>query len=163
MELKGLMQIGIIVKNVEQSVKAYEALGIGPWDINVMDTTIPPFTDLTLNQESLPAGPIIKTAMFNGFGTEIELIEPISDSVYKQWLEEHGPGLHHLAFDIDGQYEEVLATEGKVWVRGQAIHGLMDYAYLDKREDLGLIIECYKQLQPDKPILTKDFKGELRS
>ena len=28
---------------------------------------------------------------------EIELIEPIGDSAFKTWLEQHGPGIHHIA------------------------------------------------------------------
>ena len=166
--LKGLMQIGIIVQNVDEAVKNYEAMGVGPWDVSVMDTSQPPFDDLTFNGEKAGNGPIIKVAMFNGFGTEFELIEPIADSVYKTWLEEHGPGIHHLAFDMDGDYTNILAEHqletGKApWVRGQGIGGLMDYAYLDMRDETGLIVECYKSLQPDKPILTKEFKGEKRS
>lgn len=167
-QLKGLMQIGIIVKDVDQAVKNYEAMGVGPWDISVMDTSHPPFDDLTFNGEKAGDGPIIKVAMFNGFGTEFELIEPIADSVYKTWLEEHGPGIHHLAFDMEGNYSENLAehkalTGKEPWVRGQGIGGLMDYSYLDMRDETGLIVESYKSLQPDKPILTKDFKGEKRS
>lgn len=164
MKLKGLMQIGIIVENVDEAVKNYEAMGVGPWDVTIMNASVPPFDDLTFDGKKLE-GPVIKTAMFNGFGTEFELIEPLCDGVYKDWLEEHGPGIHHLAFDMDGEYEENLIayekeTGKKPWVRGQGIGGLMDYSYLDLRKDTGLIIECYKSLQPDKPILTKSFKGE---
>lgn len=167
-KLTGLMQIGIIVKSVDEAVKHYEAMGVGPWDISVMDTSRPPFNDLTFNGEKAGAGPILKVAMFNGFGTELELIEPIADSVYKDWLTEHGPGLHHLAFDMEGDYAQRLEgyekeTGKKPWVRGQGIGGLMDYSYLDLRDETGLIVECYKSLQPDKPILSKAFKGEKRS
>lgn len=161
----GLMQIGIIVENVDEAVKNYEAMGVGPWEVSVMDTTIPPFTDLTFNGEKPGDGPIIKVAMLNGFGTEIELIEPIADTIYKEWLEEHGPGLHHLAFAMDGDYEENLLqykerTGQDPWVRGQGIGGLMDYSYLDYRKDMGIFVECYRSLQPGKPISTLEFKGE---
>lgn len=164
-KLKGLMQIGIIVENVDSAINKYEALGVGPWEVSVMDTTRSPFKDLTFNGKDAGEGPIIKIALLNGFGTELELIEPMGESVYREWLDQHGPGLHHLAFDLEGEYYQILADHKKEtgkepWVRGQGIGGLMDYSYLDMRDDLGLLVECYKQLQPNKPIAAFEFKGD---
>ena len=34
-DFKRLMQIGIIVRNVDEAVSNYESIGIGPWDIFV--------------------------------------------------------------------------------------------------------------------------------
>ena len=42
-DFKRLMQIGIIVRNVDEAVANYESIGIGPWEIFVMDNTVPPF------------------------------------------------------------------------------------------------------------------------
>lgn len=166
-EFKRLMQIGIIVRNVEEAAANYEAIGIGPWEISVMDNSVPPFDDLKIDgQEPAEKGPIIKTAMITIYGLELELIEPIADTNYKRWLDEHGPGIHHVAFDTETPYEQLLAgwkeKNGKEpWVRGEAIHGVMDFSYLDLREELGLIVECYKNLQPGKPAIPYDMKGEI--
>lgn len=166
-EFKRLMQIGIIVRNVEKAVANYEAIGIGPWDISIIDNSMPPFDDLTLDGKTPDTkGPIIKTAMIAIYGMELELIEPIADTSYKKWLEEHGPGIHHVAFDTETPYEKLLAgckekTGRDPWVRGEAIHGIMDFSYLDLREELGLIVECYKSLQPGKPALPYDMKGDI--
>lgn len=165
--LNRLMQIGIIVRNVDEAVKRYEQMGMGPWEITVMDNSCPLFDDLTFDGSPITSkGPIMKTAMLTCYGLELELIEPIADTAYKRWLDEHGPGIHHLAFDIKEDYEKTLEncekeTGKKPWVRGQGIHGLMDFSYLDLREELGLIIECYKALQPGKPALPYDTKGEI--
>lgn len=165
-QLKRLMQIGIIVKNLEKAVEEYEKMGVGPWDIAVMDNTIPPFNDLTFDGKELETkGPIIKTAMMQRYGLEIELIQPVAkETAYYKWLKEHGPGIHHIAFDTMDNYEDFLASckekTGKdVWVRGRAIHDLMDFSYVDLRDDMGIIVECYKNLQPQKPYL--DFNKEL--
>lgn len=48
-EFKRLMQIGIIVRNVEEAVANNEAIGIGPWEISVMDNSVPPFDDLKID------------------------------------------------------------------------------------------------------------------
>lgn len=166
-EFKRLMQIGVIVRNVDEAVKHYEAMGIGPWDISVMSNDQPPFEDLTFNGELIPEkGPILRTAMMTCYGLEFELIEPIADTVYRRWLEKHGPGIHHVAFDTEKDYQILLSDTKKEtgkdpWVRGQGIHGLMDFSYLDLREEMGLIVECYCELQPGKPALPFDFKGVI--
>ena len=109
-EFKRLMQIGIIVRNVDEAVANYEAIGIGPWEISTMDNSFPPFDDLKIDgQKPAEMGPIIKTAMITIYGLELELIEPIADTNYKKWLEEHGPGIHHVAFDTETPYEQLLA------------------------------------------------------
>ncbi len=161
-EFKKLMQIGIIVKNVDESVALYEKMGIGPWDVSIMSNEKPPFEDLTFDGKSLEKGDIIKTAMLHKYGLEIELIEPIAkDTQFMKWLEEKGPGIHHLAFDIDTEYERFLAnckeqTGKEPWVRGQGVNGLMDFSYVDLRDELGIIVECYNSIQPGKPAL--DFE-----
>lgn len=34
------LQIGIIVENVEETIKHYEEYGIGPWRVNEMDLSL---------------------------------------------------------------------------------------------------------------------------
>lgn len=41
------LQIGIIVENVEETVKQYEKYGIGPWRISPLDSA--EFPDFTMN------------------------------------------------------------------------------------------------------------------
>ena len=125
-QFKALMQIGIIVKNLEEAVKQDETMGIGPWEISAMNNTIPPFDDLKFDGKELETkGDIIKTAMITCFGLELELIEPVApETAYYKWLEEHGPGIHHVAFDVRDDYETFLKNSeemtGKApWVRGQ--------------------------------------------
>lgn len=166
-EFKRFMQLGIIVRNVDEAVKNYEAIGMGPWDVTVMRNDQPPFDDLTFDGKELPVkGPVLKTAMLTCYGFEIELIEPIAETAYKKWLDEHGPGLHHVAFDTKTPYGKLLEeskekTGKEPWVRGQGIHGMMDFSYLDFREELGLIIECYHALSPGKPAIPYDMKGDI--
>ncbi|PLS08405.1 hypothetical protein [Neobacillus cucumis] len=60
---KQLLQIGIIVRDVDASVKHYEELGMGPWDISYMSYDKEPFEDLTFDGKPLPVkGDILKTA-----------------------------------------------------------------------------------------------------
>ena len=102
-QFRKLLQVGIIVRNVDEAVKAYEEkYGFGPWKISLMSNKIPVFHEMTINGEKTDFE--IKVAMCNCFGMEFELIEPLSDSPYKKWLETRGPGIHHLAFLTKDNY-----------------------------------------------------------
>lgn len=168
-KFKRLMQIGIIVRDLDTAVEHYQAMGIGPWEIWDMRNDQPPFDDLTFDGKEIPGkGVVLRTAMAHCYGLELELIQPVADTRYKQWLEEHGPGIHHMAFDLKDSYEDMLAqcqekTGKEPWVRGKGIGGMLDFSYLDLREEMGLIVECYKSLQPGKPALPYDLKADITS
>ncbi len=165
---KSLMQIGILVNDLEQAVKNYEDMGIKGWDIDGLNNTRPPFEDLKFDGREIPVkGDIIKTAMVTAFGVEIELIEPVAQCTpYYKWLKEHGPGLHHIAVDVGEDYEGFLAeckekTGKDPWVHGTGIGGLMDFSYVDLLDEMGIIVECYKNKQPGKPFLRLDKEAEV--
>lgn len=166
-QLKKFMQIGIIVRDLETAVKEWEARGVGPWDIGVMGNQFPPFTDLKIDGKELADDTIlIKTAMVTAYGFQIELIEPVADSAFKRWLDEHGPGVHHMAFDTAGDYNKLLSdtkeqTGKEPWIRGQGCGGRMDFSYLDLREEMGIIMECYGNLIPGSPAVPYDTKAEV--
>ena len=150
-----LLQLGIIVRDVEKSVRLFEDVyGFGPWKIDIIGNEVPVFKDMKVNGEKKDFK--IKAAMCSCFGMEIELIEPVSDSPYKQWLDEHGPGLHHLAFETKDEYQQIMADHKKAtgkepWVRGECEAIGMDFSYLDFREELGIIAEIYGEKHSDKP------------
>lgn len=156
-----LFQIGIIVRNLEDAVKYWEEnLGMGPWEISPMNAP-----DLHIDGKPLNGETCAKMAFLHAFGMEIELIEPVAETPYKAWLDEHGPGIHHIAVKPTTLYDELLAqhkeeTGKEPWIRGQAMKGVipvlppdvyaMDFSYLDLREQAGIIVECYKNLAPGK-------------
>lgn len=153
--LKKLMQIGIIVRDVDASVKRFEEeLGMGPWDVAIMSNA-GDRADLTINGVPFD-GNVSKMAFLRAYGMELELIEPIGDTPYKHWLDEHGPGIHHIAAVMEDEYDNILKTykekKGEEpWIRGQANNNRMDFSYLDLREELGLIVECYRNIAPGRP------------
>ena len=158
------LQVGIIVRSVDDAVRHYEEdFGIGPWDLSAVSGAEPPFTDLVVDGE--PRQELIcKLAICRRFGMEFELIEPVAESPYSRWLKEHGPGIHHIAVDTDETYDELLESYSgdecrKPWIRATGIGGLMDYSYLDLREEMGLIMECYRNFPPGKKGIDPDYDG----
>ena len=57
----------------------------------------------------------VKTAFFKTGDTKIELLQSLSnDGVVKKFLDKKGPGIHHIAFEVENIYEEMerLKKEG---------------------------------------------------
>jgi len=74
-----------------------------------------------------------KLAFFQLGGVSLELIEPIGGpSTWAEHLENHGEGVHHLAFRTDGMDDTIARLEGKglsLAQRGDFPGGC--YAYMD--------------------------------
>ena len=93
-QFKQLLQIGIIVRDVDRAVRYYEdVLGMGPWEVSFMRGDEPPMEDLVVDGRPMPCI-VSKLAFLKAYGVELELIEPIADTPFKRWLEQHGPGIH---------------------------------------------------------------------
>ena len=159
-----LLQIGIIVRDRDKAVENWKKLGFEMREPDsCMSGEYPPLTDLTIDGENRQEL-ISKTAFFNCYGMEFELIEPVADTPYKRWLDEHGPGIHHIAVITEDGYDDVLknykdAKGTEPWIRGVGMNGLMDFSYLDLREELGIIAECYRNIQPGRRGIKYEYEG----
>jgi len=111
-KVKGINQVCIVVKDVQKVVENYwNILGIGPWDIYSWEAP------LVYNRKyhGKPAWSREKLALTQVGGVQLELAEPIDgDSAYRDFLMEHGEGLHHLNFLVDDvdKTTEILAKQG---------------------------------------------------
>ena len=150
-----LFQIGIIVENVEDSVKCFEEkFSMGPWEIRELNNDEDPFKEMAVNGEKVHIQN--KMAFMFAYGMEIELIQPISDSAYKRWLDEHGPGIHHIAVSTRDPYKEVIKqaeelTGKKAWLHGECKPIGMDFSYLDLTKELGIFVEIYDEDKSNAP------------
>ena len=88
--------IAIAVNNVEESAKVYqEALGVDSVEFE------------TVESEG------VKVAIIHLENGRIELMQPTNDaSPIKKFLDKKGPGLHHMALEIDNIEGEVSRMEG---------------------------------------------------
>ena len=83
-----------------------------------------------------------------GAGPQIELIEPLTGpSLYHEWLDEHGEGLHHIGMRVPDLQAGIRDMAERGWDvlqsgRGYGLDGDGGFAYLDTTaEDLGVILE----------------------
>jgi catechol 2,3-dioxygenase-like lactoylglutathione lyase family enzyme len=111
-QVKGINQVGIVVNDIEKMVEAYwNILGIGPWSIIPWE---PPLVyDRKYHGKLSPAKE--KIAISQVGAVQLELVQQIEgDSIYSDFLEEHGEGLHHLNFLVDDvdQVAVTLEREG---------------------------------------------------
>jgi methylmalonyl-CoA/ethylmalonyl-CoA epimerase len=128
-------------------VKKYAGdYGIGPWSIYEFNPDA--VSDMILHGKAQSYA--MRLALANVGNVQWELIQPKDDnSIYAEFLEEHGEGLHHVAFGVE-DYDKTMQfyrDKGHHILQGGTWEGLI-YTYLDSRKDLGIIAEIYK-LVPD--------------
>lgn len=152
----GIGQIGLIVENLDQAVENYwRMLGIGPWYIYTY------------------ARPLVKRMTFRGKPAEyrmrialaqvgpmcIELIESLDgDSIYDEFVSEHGYGVHHLgilAGDMEAAITQAEAAGFVVIQDGAGFGRAGDghYAYLNTEDKIGVTLELLslpeRRVEPD--------------
>ncbi|HWE57165.1 MAG TPA: VOC family protein [Acidimicrobiales bacterium] len=67
---------------------------------------------------------------------QLELIRPVrGQSIYTEFLEASGPGLHHICFEVDDMPAALdrAGAAGIEVAQHGSMFGLMDFAYLDGR------------------------------
>ena len=140
-----ITQVAAVVRDLESSLEAYhKALGWGPW--NVYEHKPP-----TLHSTELHGKPVEYTML----GAEchagpivFELLQPLEGpSIYKEWLDERGEGLHHVAVhgaDPRGGRRPARTTSqdlGAEVLMGGRIGETIQFYYLDTEPMLKVIIE----------------------
>jgi hypothetical protein len=139
-----ITQIAVVVKDLRKTMEMYhKALGWGPW--SVYEHKPPLLHSTELRGKPTP---------FTMLGAEVqaglivfELLQPLDGpSIYKEWLEQRGEGLHHLACMLHTHAEaDNLRTRfagmGASVLMGGRIGETIQFYYLDTEPLLKVIIE----------------------
>src|SRR6201987_6140379 len=90
-----ISQIAIVVWDLEHGLERYHrALGWGPW--NIYRHEAPSLHHTTLGGEAVEY--LMVGAEGAGGPVGVELLQPLEGpSIYREWLEQRGEGLHHIA------------------------------------------------------------------
>ena len=132
--IKGIEHIGIAVENLKEAQRYYEdVLGLECYRTEVVE-----------EQK-------VTTAFYRVGDTKIELLESTSeDGPIAKFIAKRGPGIHHLAFAVDGIEESLETVAGKdIQLIDQkprkGAEGL-DIAFLHPKSTFGVLTEfCEKK------------------
>jgi methylmalonyl-CoA/ethylmalonyl-CoA epimerase len=136
-------QIGIVVRDLESSCRRYSALWrCGPWRVYT-------YSPATLSRQAYRGEPsrfAVRIAL-NSTTPQLELLHPLEGpSVYDEWLERRGEGLHHMAVYVEDADEAVASLAGAGYAvlqegRGFGAEGDGAFVYFDTEHDLGYLLE----------------------
>jgi hypothetical protein len=145
------MQNGYVVRDVDEAMAHWIGLGVGPFLV------IPEMAFESFVCRGRRSDPRLKIALANSGGLQIELIEQTNDapSFYKDFIRDHGPGLHHLSvwtetFDADMARYGALGFEP--FVTG-ALPPELRFAFYEGASHSGAIMEVFE--------LTRDVKARF--
>ena len=136
-------QISIVVDDIKAYIKRYnDKYGIGPW--KVLHFSSENTRDMVTFGRPEPFE--LYLGLCDSLNVQMELIQPVSpNTTYWEFLQSHGPGVHHIAFGSKGGFS---ATIGKLEALGKKDillsardSGDMSFCYVDLMDDLGLIAE----------------------
>jgi hypothetical protein len=150
---QGVAQVGVVVRDLDAAMRDYwELYGIGPWRIYTFD----PSTVETMIFRGRSVQFAIRLASAEIGGMNWELIQPLDEqSLFAEFLREHGEGLHHIAFDVP-DYEGTLAICRRRGI--EVLHSGLPrpgkggpYSYLDTQATLRCIAEIWPGVDPPPP------------
>jgi len=92
----------------------------------------------------------VTTAFFQKGDTKIELLESTSeDGVIKKYIEKKGEGIHHIAFDVQDIYAEMirLKSEGFILINDEPKNGADNklVCFLHPKSTGGVLIELCQE------------------
>ncbi|MDR1531443.1 MAG: VOC family protein [Clostridiales bacterium] len=107
-DFQGFIQIAVVVKDIEKAAAAWAEL----FNVPVPEiTNNPPQENPDLTYRGKPAYYGLKVANISAGPFVIELHEPDErDSTFREFLDKHGNGVHHLGFQV-GEKRDAIITE----------------------------------------------------
>jgi hypothetical protein len=141
------IQIGVVVRDIEQSMAALTAIfGIGPF--RVVECP-PPGREEQQFCHGQPARFRTRQAFADLGSVELELIQPLEgQTIWSDFLAEHGPGLHHIRFNVPDEKALTTYLQDKGIGKTQEGAGIREGSYwanYDTEKLVGFVVEI---LQP---------------
>jgi methylmalonyl-CoA/ethylmalonyl-CoA epimerase len=137
-----MFQIGVVVRDMDKAIERLTQLGLGPFTLKMPP---PDAREMFRGKPFVPAESVLikSTQMGN---IELELIQPLKgDSPHKEYLDEKGEGIQHIAFTVDDLDREVekLTKKGVMMLFRSDRKYQGGVAYLDLNA-AGIIVELVK-------------------
>lgn len=138
-------QVGLVVRDIERVIAAYSRVFGVPRPACIV-TDEPEMAHT--HYRGQPTDARAKLAFFDMGQVTLELIEPIGGpSTWQEFLDEHGEGVHHIAFTVQDTDRVVAFLEqNDIAVIQQGDYTGGRYTYVDSAADLGVILELLENL-----------------
>ncbi len=143
--MKDMVQVCVVVRNLEEAMRRYSTVfGIKDFVVYKVDSDhVAGITDHGQPAKSYA----VQVGMARLAGAVIELLEPLrGKSMYQDFLDQHGEGVHHVGLVVDN-YDEAFkgfSSQGfAVGVDGPIVGESRTgrFTYFDTQEKLGTTFE----------------------
>lgn len=138
-----LVQVGLVVRDLDETMRQFKLLLGAEPDRVIEKSPSAPGPKYYLGEER---DFYQRAALYNMNGIEFEILQPYNDrSALTDFLDEHGEGIHHVAFDTDNfdAFVKHLNSNGVHLCRPAPIPGspALKWGFFDTNEKLGTMIE----------------------
>ena len=147
-----LCQVGLIVRDLDKAMEKYrKLLGMEPTRIIERSPTAPGKKYYKGKESDFYQ----RVALYYFGDMEFEILQPFGEaSALSDFLEEHGEGIHHVAFDTDDfkGTEALLESCGahKVQTGPTSSHPALEWGFFDTGDQLGTMIELVNFAEVEK-------------
>lgn len=126
-----VVQVAWVTDDIEATERLLsEQFGVGSWT-RIPDVVFGPSTT-TLRGE--PVEMTLHVSLGYAGDLQLELIQPVAGAgIHREFLDAHGPGLHHVCFAVDDVGVACAAAETaglEVLMRGSMMDGEIEFAYV---------------------------------
>ena len=137
--MKSLVQVAIVCRDIDATSKRWAAvLGVDPPQIR----TTKPGNEVKVMFHGHPSTGQAKLAFIKLGQVTLELIQPVGgDTSWKEFLDSHGEGVQHIAFQVQDVDQTVKAMSFPVLHEGRYDDNSGSYTYVDSQKALGVTLE----------------------
>jgi methylmalonyl-CoA/ethylmalonyl-CoA epimerase len=150
----GVAQVGLVVKDLDRAIEAYwKMFGIGPWHLYTYGKPLVK----RMTYHGAPCEYKMRVALAWLGPLRIELIEILEgDTVYNEFVEKHGYGVHHFGLLVDDIQESLARAQAAgldmtMDGAGFGLDGDGHYAYLETEDLIGTTLELISRPQRRVP------------
>jgi catechol 2,3-dioxygenase-like lactoylglutathione lyase family enzyme len=145
-ESKTITQVAVVVKDIDKARNAWaQLLGVEAPDVSIAES----HSSRPTLYRGKPSDAKAKLAFFTMDNLQIELIQPLGGkSTWQDFLDAHGEGIHHIAFQVKGidGVEKRFELQGNPTVQRGGWDGGA-YSYIDASNDLGCMLELLENFR----------------
>lgn len=139
-----VIEIAIVTRNHKRTIEGLWQIGIGPWQIH----TFSPENTANQTYRGQPSSFTMRVCFAEVGNVIWEIIEPVSGpTIFAEFLEAHGEGIHHVAYDCNGIPLEARIAEferrGFALVQSGSWMGQNHFAFFQTEEATTTCLETY--------------------